>query len=39
MLLGNLDDAGYEGWLTVDPTELMNRPAAAAQAAEYLRAL
>jgi sugar phosphate isomerase/epimerase len=37
-LLGNLDAAGYRGWITVDPTELPDRPAAAASAAKHLRA-
>ncbi|MDB5297827.1 MAG: Xylose isomerase protein barrel [Phycisphaerales bacterium] len=36
-LLARLDDAGYHGWLTVDPTELPDRPAAAAAAAGVLR--
>ncbi|HWE95789.1 MAG TPA: TIM barrel protein [Tepidisphaeraceae bacterium] len=35
-LLSNLDAAGYRGWLTIDPTELPDRHAAAAAARKYL---
>ena len=35
-LLANLDAAGYSGWITVDPTELTDRAAAALQARERL---
>lgn len=37
-LLGRLDDAGYHGPVTVDPTELPDRAAAAAAALGVLRA-
>ena len=36
-LLSNLDAAGYHGWITVDPMELADRPAAAAAAVAVLR--
>ena len=36
-LLADLDQTGYQGWLTVDPLELPDRLAAAAQAREHLR--
>jgi len=36
-LLSNLDAAGYHGWITVDPMELPDRPAAAAAAVAVLR--
>jgi sugar phosphate isomerase/epimerase len=36
-LLARLDDAGYHGALTVDPTELSDRAAAASRAVETLR--
>ena len=36
-LLANLDAAGYHGWITVDPMELPDRPAAAAAAVAVLR--
>ena len=35
-LLSNLEGAGYVGWLTVDPLELPDRSAAAAQARQWL---
>ena len=35
-VLGNLDSADYRGWITVDPTDLVNRSAAAAEAQKYL---
>ncbi|WP_428939889.1 sugar phosphate isomerase/epimerase family protein [Fontivita pretiosa] len=37
-LLSLLDDAGYSGWISIDPIELTDRLAAASQAAKYLRA-
>ena len=36
-LLAKLDDAGYRGWLTIDPMELLDRVASAISAAKYLR--
>jgi sugar phosphate isomerase/epimerase len=36
-LFARLDDAGYGGWLTVDPTEHPDRSAAAAAALAVLR--
>ena len=36
-LLARLDEAGYHGWLTVDPTEHPDRPAAAAAALAVLK--
>jgi sugar phosphate isomerase/epimerase len=36
-LLSNLDGAGYHGWLTLDPADLPDRPAAAASGLKYLR--
>jgi len=38
-LASNLDGAGYHGWLTVDPTELADRPAAATAALAVLKAI
>jgi sugar phosphate isomerase/epimerase len=38
-LLANLRDADYQGWVTVDPTDLSDRAAAATQAATFLRSL
>ncbi|MFI5378823.1 MAG: sugar phosphate isomerase/epimerase family protein [Tepidisphaerales bacterium] len=38
-LLGRLEDAGYHGWLEVDPTELTDRTAAAQAAGAFLRAI
>ena len=38
-LLSNLDEAGYSGWVTVDPIELTDRAGAAAQARELLSKL
>lgn len=35
-LLADLDAAGYRGWITVDPTELPDRQAAAVAARKYL---
>jgi sugar phosphate isomerase/epimerase len=36
-LLALLDDAGYNGWITVDSTELIDRPAAARLGLDHLR--
>ena len=36
-MLAALDAAGYHGWLTIDPTDLSDRPAAAAEGSAYLR--
>jgi len=36
-LLSNLDAAGYAGWITIDPTELTDRVAAAAVGLAHLR--
>ncbi len=36
-LLSNLDGAAYHGWLTLDPADLADRPAAAASGLKYLR--
>jgi sugar phosphate isomerase/epimerase len=38
-LLARLDQSGYSGWLTVDPTDLPDRRAAAAEALRVLNAL
>ena len=38
-LLSYFDEAGYAGWITVDPLELPDRPAAAAGAREVLSKL
>lgn len=35
-LLSNLEGAGYGSWLTVDPTDLPDRPAAAAAARKHI---
>jgi sugar phosphate isomerase/epimerase len=37
--LANLNEAGYQGWLTIDSLELENRAAAAQMGLEYLRKL
>ncbi len=36
-LLASLDAAGFHGWLTIDPTDLSDRPGAAAEGSAYLR--
>ena len=36
-LLANLDAAGFSGWITLDPTELSDRRAAALAGAKFLR--
>ena len=36
-LLSNLDGTDYRGWLTLDPSDLPDRPAAAASGLKYLR--
>ncbi|HEX2973934.1 MAG TPA: TIM barrel protein [Tepidisphaeraceae bacterium] len=36
-LLAALDAAGFQGWITIDPIELPNRTAAAADGLSYLR--
>jgi len=36
-LLAALDAAGFHGWLTIDPADLSDRPAAAAEGVAYLR--
>jgi sugar phosphate isomerase/epimerase len=38
-LLSNLSGADYAGWITVDPGELPDRQAAAAEAVRYLKSL
>ena len=38
-LLNNLESTGYKGWLTINPLELPDRPAAAVSGAEYLRSI
>jgi sugar phosphate isomerase/epimerase len=38
-LLSNLNGADYAGWITVDPVELPDRQAAAAEAVRYLKSL
>jgi sugar phosphate isomerase/epimerase len=38
-LLANLDGADYAGWITLDPLELSDRPAAAAAGATHLRGI
>jgi sugar phosphate isomerase/epimerase len=36
-LLKSLDDAGFDGWITIDPMELNDRRAGAIQGLEHLR--
>jgi hypothetical protein len=36
-LLSNLEGSGYNGWITFDPTELADRPAAAVAGLKYLK--
>jgi sugar phosphate isomerase/epimerase len=36
-MLAALDAAGFHGWLTIDPTDLSDRPAAAGEGIAYLR--
>jgi sugar phosphate isomerase/epimerase len=38
-LLAALDGAGYQGWMTIDPTDLPDRSATAIAGAKYLRLL
>ena len=38
-VLGNLDSADYHGWITIDPTDLVNRSVAAAEARKFLEVL
>jgi sugar phosphate isomerase/epimerase len=38
-LLNNLDSAGYQGWITIDPTELQDRTSAALAGLKTLRSL
>ena len=38
-LLANLDGAGYEGWLTIDPVDLPERREASIAGLAYLRGL
>ena len=38
-LLGNLDQGGYQGWMTIDPMELTDRAGAAVAGLKYLRSL
>jgi sugar phosphate isomerase/epimerase len=38
-LMSNLDETGYQGWLTIDSLELQDRAAAAQAGLEYLRNL
>jgi len=38
-VIGNLDSGDYHGWITVDPTDLVNRSAAAADARKFLESL
>jgi sugar phosphate isomerase/epimerase len=38
-LLANLDDAGYRGWVTIDPLELPDRAAGAVAGAAFVRSL
>lgn len=38
-VLSNLDDAGYQGWITIDPIELPERAAAATAGRAHLTAL
>ena len=38
-ILANLDEAGYHGWITVDPVDLTDRIAAAAAAVSHLQPL
>ena len=37
--LADLDASGYAGWITLDPLELPDRPAAASAGLEHLRSL
>ena len=34
-----LDDAGFNGWITLDPMEIADRPAAIARGLKHLRSL
>ena len=36
-LLANLDAAGFNGWLTLDPVDMVDRPAAARDGSHYLK--
>ena len=38
-VVGNLDSADYRGWITVDPTDLVNRSASAAEARKFLETI
>jgi sugar phosphate isomerase/epimerase len=38
-LLARLDEAGYHGWITIDPTELPDRTAAAQAGRKYIAAI
>jgi sugar phosphate isomerase/epimerase len=38
-LLGNLDESGYRGWITIDPFDLTDRGGAARAALKYLRSI
>jgi sugar phosphate isomerase/epimerase len=38
-LLGNLDQTGYQGWITLDPVELTDRVGAAVAGLKYLSSL
>lgn len=38
-VLRNLDQSGYQGWLTIDPLELTDRAGAAVAGRKYLRSL
>ena len=39
LVLANLSESDYQGWITIDPIELPDRPAAALAAARYLETL
>ncbi|HEY2584363.1 MAG TPA: TIM barrel protein [Tepidisphaeraceae bacterium] len=38
-VLGNLDQTGYQGWMTLDPVELTDRVGAAVAGVKYLRSV
>jgi len=39
VLLANLDQAGYHGWVTIDPADLTDRASAARSGLKYLKSL
>jgi sugar phosphate isomerase/epimerase len=39
VLLRNLDEAGYRGWITIDPVDLTDRAGAAREGLKHIRSL